>query len=262
MRETKSDKGKDDPRDNRNLGDNSPDPTEVLRYLIRWFRGFHLHREKPKVTDWVTVVLTLAVAGAAICSAWIFQKQLNLERGSFIAGQRAYVNVNGLELTPVADAHKKITFWKVCPKIVNSGNTSTREMWFTDVLGDFKPASADLKPPGPTPQDLSQATRNRGTIGAHQETDVLLQEPVPSYVMESARNRKTWIYIHGAIIYGDFFTKQTHITRYCYSLWANPGLTGVSGVGYAMCGGRTNCQDEECDAATQEQLKKIESEPN
>jgi len=212
------------------------------------------------------VVGIMVAAIAAVIYYFQYQamiQQVELSKDTWISAQRAYVSVNGLNIEPITDAKKQITFWKIAPKIANSGNTSTREMWFTAVANDFHPISdSSSLPPQPTPQDLSAAARNRAALGAHQETDLLLPQPVSAEIMEAVRNRKMAVYLHGAVIYGDFFTPATHITRYCYTLWANPAITGVSGFAYSMCGGRTNCQDEECDTETQKQLREIAARPN
>src|SRR5579871_926343 len=64
------------PKDDGNTANKNPESPELPRCIVRWFRGFHLHREKSKVTDWVGVILTLGVAVAAFWSAWVFQDQL------------------------------------------------------------------------------------------------------------------------------------------------------------------------------------------
>ncbi|HSY65620.1 MAG TPA: hypothetical protein VK829_13540 [Terriglobales bacterium] len=66
----------DNPRGHPHTGDYSPTPTEMLRIVRACIRGFHWHREKPKVTDVAMAVLTLLVALAAFWSAWIFDGQL------------------------------------------------------------------------------------------------------------------------------------------------------------------------------------------
>jgi hypothetical protein len=68
------------PGNNREGKDELPEKPEMPRSIIRWFRGFHLHREKPKITDYLTVGLTLVVAFAAFWSAFIFQGQLSVAR--------------------------------------------------------------------------------------------------------------------------------------------------------------------------------------
>lgn len=48
------------PKHNRNREYYSPTPTQMLRLFTAWIRGFHWHREKAKVTDWITVAVTSA----------------------------------------------------------------------------------------------------------------------------------------------------------------------------------------------------------
>jgi hypothetical protein len=57
------------------MGD-SPDPEDMIRCALRWFHGFHLHRERPKITDWIMVGLTLGAVIGAVVSAFVFYWQL------------------------------------------------------------------------------------------------------------------------------------------------------------------------------------------
>jgi hypothetical protein len=92
------------PRNDGNHEDHSPEPPEIPRFIVRWFRGFHLHREKPKVTDYLTVGLTLGVAIAAFWSACIFQGQLTEARkqtqrstDSFRIDERAWIGIEPIK---------------------------------------------------------------------------------------------------------------------------------------------------------------------
>lgn len=96
------------PKRKQESEDYSPTPTEMLRRLVICLRGFHLHREKPKITDWLTAGLTLVVAAAAICSAWVFQGQLTearrateLTKTQWEAEHRPWMGLDGLDLTAV-----------------------------------------------------------------------------------------------------------------------------------------------------------------
>src|SRR5437762_3066063 len=79
------------PGNNREKESQFPEKPEMPRSIIKWFRSFHLNREKPKITDHLTVVLTLVVAIAAFWSACIFQGQLTEMRRGAIVDQRAWV---------------------------------------------------------------------------------------------------------------------------------------------------------------------------
>jgi hypothetical protein len=76
-----------------------PEKPELPRSIVRWFRGFHLHREKPKITDGLMVGLTLAVAIAAFWSALSFQKQLTDSRKAFFIDERAWVEIEPIKPT-------------------------------------------------------------------------------------------------------------------------------------------------------------------
>ena len=64
---------------------------------------------------------------------------------------------------------------------------------------------------------------------------------------DAIRTQRLRPYIYGAVVYEEFVSGKSHITRFCYTLWGNPAVTGASGMSYSMCGGNSNCADEECD---------------
>lgn len=105
MSATPRGKSSSNPERTREDAEYSPTPTQVVRCLILWFRGFHWNREKPKATDWVTVGLTFLVAVAAFWSAWIFQGQLNEVRRSTRLSVRPWVGLDegldAIETTPL-----------------------------------------------------------------------------------------------------------------------------------------------------------------
>jgi hypothetical protein len=86
------------PRQYREEENEFPEKPELPPCIVRWFRGFHLHREKPKWTDICTALLTLFVAVAAFGSAWIFQEQLTEARKARIAEERAWIDPESMVL--------------------------------------------------------------------------------------------------------------------------------------------------------------------
>jgi hypothetical protein len=57
------------------------DQSGVLRLVLSFLRHYwDAPRQKPKWTEVANIILNLLIAGAAICSAWVFQGQLSLMR--------------------------------------------------------------------------------------------------------------------------------------------------------------------------------------
>jgi hypothetical protein len=176
-----------------------------------------------------------------------------IARDTLTANQRAYVTVTGLDIQPVPG---EPAFWRALPIVVNNGNTSTKNMWWTSVARDSRGYQYWLQktidqPEGPLLQtftDLQGATRNTMSLGPRQENRSLsLSQPIPLQYINGIKARTTTFYIHGVFFYQDFLSPQGHVTRYCYTLWYNPAITGPSDIAYATCGGKTNCADEECE---------------
>lgn len=261
--------------DEANRSDSSPaepyqgikDPDDFMEYIrekwrtiIEWFDP-----NRTVATFTVVIALTGIVYTFFAWGQWNGLLEANkISHAALVATQRAYVTINGLQIEPVKDGNDKQVFWRLAPKIVNSGNTPTKNMWYTATFGDYEVNPQTENPPSiPQTEDLINAAQNRGTLGARQETDILMQQPIPVQYATEVMNRRMRIRIRGAIVYEDFFTTETHVTRYCYALWGNPAITGTYGLSYSMCGGSSNCADQECDAATQEQLKKLRAKkPN
>jgi len=118
--------------------DSFPGPEEVIRSFLRWLRGFHLHRERPKVTDWVIAALTVVVAIAAIVSAWIFQGQLREARRStdntieaFRMDERAWVELDQVKPIPFSPRDSKFgAVFEYDLYLKNVGKTAARDVEF------------------------------------------------------------------------------------------------------------------------------------
>jgi hypothetical protein len=110
-----------------------PTASQVLRCLVVWLHGFHLDREKPKFTDWLTVILTLLVAIAAFMSALIFQGQLDEARKSTRLSVRPWIGLDegdkAIETSPLQiDANGNVSIlYKISGK--NYSNSPASNVW-------------------------------------------------------------------------------------------------------------------------------------
>ncbi len=213
--------------------------------------------------EWGKVILEAATLIAVVWYACIASNQLTamhksnrINHDALVATQRAYISVTGLNIRH-SQFNPKLVSYTVSPIVVNSGNTPTKNLWWTAVFGT-NPVTVDQEP---TSEDLTSAAHNYGTLGARQEVRDLIQQPIPTEdaaILRQSYARKH-IPIYGAIVYEDGISDPPviHVRRYCYSLYVNPYFTDPKGFSYTMCGGRSNCEDEECDQATQQQMAKI-----
>ena len=143
MSATPPDKPADTPQNNSGTQDNGPTPSEMLRVVVGWMKGYwNAPREKSKWTEILTAVLTFCIAVAAIWSAWIFQGQLtearrttSLTRQQLEASIRPWIAVDFEIIGPITfDAngvvipfatrlrnvgHSPAIYVYVSPKIVN-----------------------------------------------------------------------------------------------------------------------------------------------
>lgn len=194
---------------------------------------------------------------------WCAMRESNrINNAALVATERAYVSVTGLDIRQ-STFNPKLVSYIVGPIIVNSGNTPTKNLWWTAVTGT-PPITVDQEP---TTEDLSAATRNHATLAARQEVRDLIEQPISTAYAEILKKSfaHKHIPVYGAIVYEDGISNPSvvHVRRYCYSLYVNPYFTEPNGLSYAACGGRSNCEDEECDEATQQQMKQIRAgKPN
>jgi hypothetical protein len=224
---------------------------------------YHSQSLVSEVREWGKFSVEFLTLIAVIVYACIASHQLTamldantINHAALVATQRAYVSVTGLNIEQ-SQFNPKLVTYIVSPIIVNSGNTPTKNLWFTAVMGT-PPVPVDKEP---TIQDLTGATHNFGTLGARQEVRDLIKQPIPTEYATILRQSfaHKHIPIYGAIVYEDGISDPPilHIRRYCYSLYVNPYFTPPTSFSYVMCGGRSNCEDEECDEATQQQMKVI-----
>jgi hypothetical protein len=210
------------------------------------------------IRKWTRNAVIAAVIYATIAAFQYseMRKATEINRAALVATQRAYVSVTGLNIRQ-STFNPKLVSYIVSPIVVNSGNTPTKNLWWTAVFG-IPPVTVDQES---TTEDLGSATHNYGTLGARQEVRDLIEQPIPTEYADILRGSyaRKHIPVFGALVYEDgmSYPPVIHVRRYCYSLYVNPYFTPPTSFSYVMCGGRSNCEDEECDAATQEQMKKI-----
>jgi hypothetical protein len=210
----------------------------------------------------VLTLLVVSIYTRIAYHQWNAMLQSNqINHAALVATQRAYISVTGLHIEK-STFNPKLVSYIVSPVVVNSGNTPTKNLWWTAVVGT-PPLDVDHEP---TVEDLATASHNYGTLAARQEVNDLIKQPIPTEYAATLRqsNSQKHIPIYGAIVYEDGISDPPviHVRRYCYSLYVNPYFTPPTGFSYVMCGGRSNCEDGECDAETQEQMKKIRSTAN
>lgn len=168
---------------------------------------------------------------------------------ALISTQRAYVNVVGLEIVPLIDATGHQAWWRISPIIQNSGNTPTRNLWMTMLANDYDFNFRKNGPRIPKRDYLLTASKNYATLAPKQETRNWNRQSIPFDWTQGIRDQSFRVYVHGALMYNDFFSDVPHTTQYCYALWGFPPVTGESGFSYSECGGKSNCADEECPQA-------------
>lgn len=132
-------------------------------------------------------------------------------KNTLIYSERAYVMVTGLQIQKGRNG-----LWIVAPIIVNTGNTPTRNLLWTQTMRDWDPylpfGTKRRGQPGEE-EDLSQVSMNRLTLGPRQESRDRFEasEPIPEQNMEDIRAMKMDVYIHGALVWDDILSKTHHI---------------------------------------------------
>jgi hypothetical protein len=216
------------------------------------------HRTQISIRNWTAGAVLAACIYAAIAACQLrgIQEANRISHDALVATQRAYVTVTGLNIRQ-STFNPKLVSYIVSPIVVNSGNTPTKNLWWTAVWGTPPTDVANE----PTEEDLTGENHNYGTLGARQEIRDLIEQPIPTEqaaILRQSYARKH-IPIYGALVYEDGISDPPilHVRRYCYSLYVNPYFTPPNGFSYTTCGRRSNCEDEECDEATQQQMKVI-----
>jgi hypothetical protein len=230
----------------KDIGANQPSKPEPEH-------GHHCPQPKTRLIEWLTLLAALASLALVFRYVNTVNAQLGemiianaTSRKTFIATQRAYVNAIGLDLVPVPK--ERPTLLHVSVIVQNSGNTPTRDLWWSAAISHVPINPAQPMPELPTRQDLSGVTRNYGTLAPHGENKRLISlGGINARMIEALKAGRQDSRFVGALIYKDFFSNETHITRFCYRLFVNLAIVEPPGVSYSMCPGNSNCTDEGCE---------------
>lgn len=213
-----------------------------MRLFILCLRGFHLNREKAKVTDWLVVALTLVVAIAAIGSAWIFQAQLTEARRFTEISERPWLSVEISPLSgiswvnaPTASGLNGSPYIKLKVSIKNVGKSIAKDVQIDAKLfptdADFTQTPEAIENQRklcdhPTPQQImkfdvfpvDQATEREKTIG-------VLPREIESRLTTSSDNvhrRFVGLYFVGCASYHYSFESNLRQTFFAYSVIGPP----------------------------------------
>jgi hypothetical protein len=185
---------------------------------------------------------------------------------------RAYITVTGLEIER-GNPNRRIggtlasEFWMARPEVENSGSTPTRNLRW--IMGPTVTLVSIDEIPGIMPRvNRDQAADGGWTYGAiGPRSRMNLDYPanvtgLADQVFLQIAHGEVRLLFAGTIRYHDIFPNTNeHVTKFCYSIRADildaaklaPGTPlDLADVGHPygrQCGGRTNCADEECDAA-------------
>jgi hypothetical protein len=185
---------------------------------------------------------------------------------------RAYITVTRLEIER-GDPNRNIggtlesKFWIARPEIENSGSTPTRNLRW--MMGPTVTLASIDEIPGIIPQvDKNQSAGGGwtyGTIGPRSRMN--LDYPanatgLAEHIFLQIAHGEARLLFTGIIRYNDIFPNSNErITKFCYFIRADildtakraPGTPlELPDIGHPygrQCGGRTNCADEECNAA-------------
>jgi hypothetical protein len=223
------------PQNKRKREDYSPSPTEMIRRFLLFLRGFHWNREKPKITDFVTVLLTLAVALAAFWSAWIFQGQLGeahrateLSEKQWKAQQRPWVGLSGNIEFPKQPTFQ--VFTSATPKNTAIEITTTFRIKNFGISPAFKTASEiqiEMRDNAMTLPEYrmkgacslaDQTSEGEGSVAFQNSVIFPSGEIAPSFEtqtsepIELTKIRRVWI--AGCIAYQDGVSAIIHHTKF------------------------------------------------
>lgn len=114
---------------------------------------------------WAAVIAASIYAWISACTLREVRKQTEMARGNWVNEQRAYVIVNGVDVRAINDASGKQFFWRVSPLVMNTGNTPTRNLAWTEAVHDWDLTPNIQNPRQPLEEDLTQVTLNHAMIG-------------------------------------------------------------------------------------------------
>jgi hypothetical protein len=206
-----------------------PTPVEFVAAVTHWLRHWwEAPREKSKAADWMLVVLTVLIAGAAFWSAFIFRNQLHDTSEAFRIDERAWVGLEPIKAIPVAARTKKIgaafnypiyirNFGKTVARDVQlraarsgpqssitMGDNAERIKWTQEkLLTGAVPSASDIPTGNPVPKVLAPNTTS--------PVPITLYGQEPQYF-----SKDEWVsYIIGRIDYTDAFGVP-HWVKFCF----------------------------------------------
>jgi hypothetical protein len=145
MKTAPNNKSPETPQQDPNNADSPHTPSDVITVAADWLVHYwDIPREKSKWTDIGTLVLTCAIAAAAIYSAWVFQGQLTEARkavtltvDSFRMDERAWVEIEPIKPVLFSPANQQFSATYTCnifPKNVGKTPALDVEARATDVM--------------------------------------------------------------------------------------------------------------------------------
>lgn len=227
-----------------------PTPTEFIDAIVYWLKHWwDAPREKSKAADWLTAIVTIIVAAAAIWSAWIFQRQLNVAIESSRIDARAWV-----EIGPIAP----VVFQKNVPQMFGGGKPKTTTTFRYDIVprNVGKTTAYDVEIRGyethasgewGSNTEAIASLQDRRMMGKYKEVETGEPIPFPSFPMQRAIGPNTtatisaslggqgpttfrdgtmyFSYFVGRIDYTDAF-KVSHWIKFCFFIEDEKGQIG------------------------------------
>jgi hypothetical protein len=190
-------------------------------------------------------IFTIVLALIAAITAYILYETDQTNRAS----QRASVTSNELNIETIHAKDGSVITWLVAPVVVNGGSTRTENarmgtglnFWFAK---DFPGTQPPMEPIGGI--KLDQKEFRNIVLGPKASVS---KNIIPFHISASSlptiRSGEIRMFVVGEVLYNDVFT-HSHITRFCYLIWAYPENQGIEGITYSLCGGVANCTDKEC----------------
>jgi hypothetical protein len=196
-------------------------------------------RPKKHWLDYLTAFMTLAAAGGAIAAAVFTGWQAVTGDQGMRAGNRAYVHSTSFRFVHSGAKNESgRTRWVVSPLIENTGNTGTREMLMTSIIGPAGDATFD---------SLERADFSRALILPKSEmTGAALS--MDGSALEQLRSGG--LIAMGIVNYADIFGDR-HLVEFCHRAQFGPidweGVPAGQPLQIRGIACEThNCEDNEC----------------
>jgi hypothetical protein len=187
-------------------------------------------------------------ADAAKDGAKAAQDSADIARTSMVAGDRAYVHFNACRWTSHRQDSQSPVFWRLRPRWINSGNTSTRQLRLY-VCYEL------LNAPLPENYKFTQIAHERRPVAMAPQGQFESQSRDfwGNELLAVKESRKV-LYVWGVATYRDVFPNTPeHVTKFCVvatNITGNPlepwdEKTNIFDIAFAHID-RHNCADEDC----------------